>query len=444
MKNILLLGAGLSASTLIKYILDRSEAEDWMLHVVDQNSEQLQQKLNGHPRGIAHHFNALDAEARRPYIAQAHIVISMLPAIHHVEVAKDCIALKKNLITPSYISNDMRALQQQALDAGVIILNEIGLDPGIDHMSAMHIIDQIKAKGGVLESFKSYCGGLIAPASDDNPWHYKFTWNPRNVVLAGQGPAACYREMNELKYVTYQRLFQQLDTIEIEKYGTFQGYANRDSLSYLSTYGIEDIPTIFRGTLRRPPFCEAWNVFVQLGMTEDHFQIHGSEKLTPRQFLNAFLPFQEGISVEDKLLQFVANNKQIFELFEAIGLFEDQAPIGIQNASPAQLLQHILVDKWRLYPGDKDMIVMVHQIQYSLGSERYQIDSSLVVEGQDERYTAMANTVGLPVAIACKLILNGQIQEKGVSLPVNAEIYLPILKELQIFGLTFNESEKQI
>jgi saccharopine dehydrogenase (NADP+, L-glutamate forming) len=212
----------------------------------------------------------------------------------------------------------------------------------------------------------------------------------------------------------------------------------------LSTYGIEDIPTIFRGTLRRPPFCEAWNVFVQLGMTEDHFQMHGSEKLTPRQFLNAFLPFQEGISVEDKLLQFVANNKQIFELFEAIGLFEDQAPIGIQHASPAQLLQHILVDKWRLYPGDKDMIVMVHQIQYSLGSERYQIDSSLVVEGQDERYTAMANTVGLPVAIACKLILNGQIQEKGVSLPVSAEIYLPILKELQTFGLTFNETEKQV
>ncbi|MFM7644405.1 MAG: saccharopine dehydrogenase family protein [Sphingomonadales bacterium] len=444
MKNILLLGAGLSASTLIKYLLDRCEAEDWMLHVVDQNSAQLQQKLNGHPRGIAHLFDALDSQARRPYIAQAHIVISMLPAIHHVEVAKDCIALQKNLLTPSYISSEMRALHQEALAAGIVILNEIGLDPGLDHMSAMRIIDHIKGKGGVLKSFKSFCGGLIAPASDNNPWHYKFTWNPRNVVLAGQGPAACYREMNELKYVTYQRLFQQLDTIEIENYGTFQGYANRDSLSYLSTYGIEDIPTIFRGTLRRPPFCEAWNVFVQLGMTEDHFQIHGSEKLTPRQFLNAFLPFQEGVSVEDKLLLSVAKNQQIFELFEAIGLFEDHAPIGLSNASPAQLLQHILMDKWRLHQGDKDMIVMVHQIQYQQDSKRYQIDSSLVVEGQDERYTAMANTVGLPIAIACKLIMTGQIHEKGVTLPVSAAIYEPILHELEEFGLIFNETEKLI
>jgi len=444
MKNILLLGAGLSASTLIKYILDRSEAEDWMLHVVDQNSEQLQQKLNGHPRGTAHHFNALDAEARRPYIAQAHIVISMLPAIHHVEVAKDCIALKKNLITPSYISNDMRALQQQALDAGVIILNEIGLDPGIDHMSAMRLIDQIKAKGGKLESFKSYCGGLIAPVSDTNPWHYKFTWNPRNVVLAGQGPAACYREMNELKYLPYHRLFKRLDRLEIEGYGSFDGYVNRDSLNYLQTYQIEDIPTIFRGTLRRPPFCEAWDIFVQLGMTDDAYTIKGSEKLTPRQFLNAFLPFEAGVSVEDKFLKLISQRQDLYELFVFLDLFSDAQAFGIEKASPAVLLQHILVNKWRLEPGDKDMIVLYHQLIFAKEGRRYQVDSSLVAEGQDERFTAMANTVGLPVAIATKLILNGQITERGVTLPVSAQIYTPILNELEEFGLTFNESEKPI
>jgi len=207
MKRILLFGAGLSASTLIKYLLDHSYAESWHLDVVDQDLELILAKLAGHPNATAHAFNALDSQQRLPYIAQADLVISMLPAAHHVDVAKDCIALQKHLVTPSYISAEMRALHEQAKAAGIVILNEIGVDPGIDHMSAMRLLDQIKEEGGVLESFKSYCGGLIAPSSDNNPWHYKFTWNPRNVVLAGQGSAACYREMNELKYLPYHRYF---------------------------------------------------------------------------------------------------------------------------------------------------------------------------------------------------------------------------------------------
>jgi saccharopine dehydrogenase-like NADP-dependent oxidoreductase len=444
MKRILLFGAGLSASTLIKYLLDHSAKEAWHLDVVDQDLTLLQAKLNGHPNATAHSFNALDAAQRLPYIEKADIVISMLPAIYHVEVAKDCIALKKHLITPSYISTEMRALDQAAKDAGIIIMNEIGVDPGIDHMSAMRLIHQIKAKGGKLESFKSYCGGLIAPVSDTNPWHYKFTWNPRNVVLAGQGPAACYREMNELKYLPYHRLFKRLDRLEIEGYGSFDGYVNRDSLNYLQTYQIEDIPTIFRGTLRRPPFCEAWDVFVQLGMTDDAYPIKGSELLTPRQFLNAFLPFEVGVSVEEKFFKLVNQQKDIYELFDFLDLFSDTHVFGIENASPAVLLQHILVNKWRLKPGDKDMIVLYHQLVYTKDGRHFQIDSSLVAEGVDERYTAMSNTVGLPVAIATKLILNGQITECGVTLPVSEEIYTPILNELEEFGLTFNETEKLI
>jgi len=444
MKKILLLGAGLSASTLIKYLLDHSSTAAWHLDVVDQNLELTLAKLAGHPNATAHSFNALDADQRRPYIAQADLVISMLPAVYHVEVAKDCIALQKHLITPSYISAEMRALDAQAKEAGIVIMNEIGVDPGIDHMSAMRILDHIKAIGGKLESFKSYCGGLIAPASDTNPWHYKFTWNPRNVVLAGQGSAACYRERNELKYLPYHRLFQRLDQIEIEGYGQFEGYVNRDSLNYLETYHIHNVPTIFRGTLRRPPYCEAWDVFVQLGMTDDAYIMKGSAQLTPRQFLNAFLPFETGVSVEEKFLKLVKQRKDLFDLFAFLGLFSDQESFGIENASPAVLLQKILVEKWQLSPGDKDMIVMYHELIYSKDNKRYCITSSMVVEGQDERYTAMSNTVGLPVAIAAKLILNNTILERGVTLPVSQQIYAPILTELEQFGITFNESEKQL
>jgi saccharopine dehydrogenase-like NADP-dependent oxidoreductase len=444
MKKILLFGAGLSASTLIKYLLDHSEEQSWHLDVVDQNLELISAKLAGHPNATPHAFNALDPEQRRPYIAQADLVISMLPAVHHVEVAKDCIELQKHLITPSYISSEMRALDAQAKAAGIIIMNEIGVDPGIDHMSAMRILDQIKAQGGKLESFKSYCGGLIAPVSDNNPWRYKFTWNPRNVVLAGQGSAACYREMNELKYLPYHRLFQRLDRIQIEGYGDFDGYVNRDSLNYLSTYHIEDIPTIFRGTLRRPPYCEAWDVFVQLGMTDDTYHMKGSAELTPRQFLNAFLPFETGVSVEEKFLKLVKQRIDLYELFDFLGLFSDQEQFGIENASPAVLLQKILVEKWQLSPGDKDMIVMYHEIIYSKANQRFVVSSSLVAEGHNERYTAMSNTVGLPVAIAAKLILNNTIQERGVTLPVSKEIYMPILSELEQFGITFNEQENTL
>jgi len=442
MKRILLFGAGLSASTLIKYLLDHSYAESWHLVVVDQDLELILAKLGGHPNATAHAFNALDSQQRLPYIAQADLVISMLPAAHHVDVAKDCIALQKHLVTPSYISAEMRALHDQAKAAGIVILNEIGVDPGIDHMSAMRLIDQIKEEGGVLESFKSYCGGLIAPSSDNNPWHYKFTWNPKNVVLAGQGSAACYREMNELKYLPYHRLFQRLDHIQIEGYGEFEGYVNRDSLNYLETYHIQEVPTIFRGTLRRPPYCQAWDVFVQLGMTDDAYTMKGSAQLTPRQFLNAFLPFETGVSVEDKFLKVVGQRKDLFDLFDFLGLFSDKDVIGVEKASPATLLQKILVEKWRLAPGDKDMIVMYHEIIYTKNDTRYAVNSALVVEGQDERYTAMSNTVGLPLAIATKLILNQQIVERGVTLPVNKELYAPILSELEQFGIIFNESEK--
>ena len=440
MKTILLLGAGLSSSSLIRYFLDHAEENNWQLRVCDQNIDLVKQKLNNHPNGVALSFNALDPKERKSEIEQADLVISMLPARFHIDIARDCIAYKTNLITPSYVSTEMKELDGEASRAGIIIMNEIGVDPGIDHMSACKILDDIRSKNGKIHSFKSFCGGLISPETDTNPWNYKFTWNPRNVVVAGQGPAAAFIEEKEYKYIPYGKLFERLETISIEGYGDFEGYANRNSLSYRPIYGLDDIPTIYRGTLRRPGFSKAWNIFVQLGMTEDSYILENSEILTPRNFINAFLPFQKGESVEAKFKRlFTREDEELFHKFEWLGLFDDSEPIGLKNASPAQLLEKILVEKWVLEKQDKDMLVMHHEFEYSLNNKRNRIISSMVNIGEDQIFTSMSNTVGLPVAICGKMILNGTLTMKGVHIPVMKEVYHPILVELEAYGITFQE-----
>ncbi len=445
MKTILILGAGLSSSTLIRYLLDNSNENNWQVRVVDQDLNLAKRKINQHPNGVALSFNALSSEERKPEIEKANIVISMLPARFHVEVALDCIALQTNLITPSYISPEMKNLDAAARKADIVIMNEIGVDPGIDHMSAMKIIHEIKEKGGDLHSFKSFCGGLIAPEYDNNPWNYKFTWNPRNVVVAGQGGASCFIDHNEYKFIPYNRLFGRLMRLSVEGYGDFDGYANRDSLSYRKTYGIEDIPTIFRGTLRRPGFCQAWNVFIELGMTDDSYKMEKSENLTPRSFLNAFLPYHINRSVENKLKDFLREERMsLFERFEWLGLFDGTTPLEIENASPAQLLEKILVGKLVLSEEDKDMLVMHHEFEYAFNGQNYMITSSMVNIGENHVYTSMSNTVGLPVAIAAKMIVNGSLTLKGVQLPIQKEVYIPILKELAQYNISFIEKEVQL
>lgn len=442
MKTILVLGAGLSSSSLIRYLLEKSVVYEWEVRIVDQDIDLVKKKINGHVNGTALAFNALNAEERRPEIQLADLVISMLPARFHPEVARDCIDLKTDLITPSYISTEMKALNVQAREAGILIMNEIGVDPGIDHMSAMKIIDSIKAKGGVLSSFKSFCGGLIAPESDNNPWNYKFTWNPRNVVLAGQGGAACFIRNNEYKYIPYNRLFNRLDYINIEGYGEFVGYANRDSLSYRSIYGIQNIPTIFRGTLRRPGYCQAWNVFIELGITDDSYEMVISKGLTPRSLINAYLPYDPNKSVEDKFREFLGEERlHLFEKFEWLGIFDREPIFNDEKATPAQLLQEILVRKLSLEEEDKDMLVMVHEFEYELNGELHRIESHMVNIGEDQTYTSMSNTVGLPAAICAKMILNGEVDEKGVTLPISPKLYNPILQELEEYNIKFVEKE---
>lgn len=439
MKKILVIGAGRSAVTLIKYLLDNSSANNWLVTVADFSIELAEKAVGNHNNGKAIFFNVTDEKQRESEIENADIVISMLPASLHIMVAKDCVRLGKNLVTASYISPEIAELDQAAKQARILLLNEIGLDPGIDHMSAMQVIDEIKENGGKLTSFKSFCGGLVHPDYDNNPWNYKFTWNPRNVVLAGQGTAQ-YIENGDYKYIPYTSLFERTEHMEVLDAGEFEGYANRDSLSYRKSYGLDDIPTLFRGTLRRKGYSEAWNIFVQLGMTDDTYKLENSASITNREFINMFLPFNDALTVEEKLCkQFsLTTDSDIFQKIAWLSTFSENK-IGIENASPAQILQKICEEKWTLGSLDKDMIVMQHQFEYVQNGEQKKLNSSLLVFGDDPRYTSMAKTVGLPVAIATKLILSGAIKSTGVKIPTTKDIYVPVLKELEENGINFVE-----
>ncbi|MDB9774742.1 saccharopine dehydrogenase NADP-binding domain-containing protein [Vicingaceae bacterium] len=444
MKNILLIGAGRSTISLIDYLIDNLEKEDWNLTVADQNIDFTKSKIGSNSRTSAIQFDVNNEEQRSKEIGNADIIISMLPAHMHISVAKDCIKFKKNMVTASYVSKEMRALESEAIQNGVTIINEIGVDPGIDHLSAMKVIDEIRAVGGEILEFETFTGGLVAPESDDNPWNYKFTWNPRNVVLAGQGGAVKFIQSGTYKYIPYHKLFRRTEIIEVEGYGKFEGYANRDSLMYRSVYNLEDVKTMYRGTLRRPGFSRAWNVFVQLGATDDSYTIANSDELTFRDFINLFLAYNPTDSVELKLKHYLNMHQDdvaLFEKLEWLGIFET-TKIPLKNATPAQILQYILEQKWSLNKDDKDMIVMWHKFIFSLNGEEKELHSSMVVKGEDSIRTAMAKTVGYPVAIAAKMILNGKINTPGVHIPIMKEIYEPVLKELKNFGINF--SEKQI
>ena len=446
MKSILVLGAGLSASSLIRYFLENSDDNNWQVRIVDRDIDLVKQKINGHKNGVALSFDATSTEERKPEIEKADIVVSMLPARFHIDVAHDCIALKTNLITPSYISPEMRALDAEAKEAGIIIMNEIGVDPGLDHMSAMKIINEIQEKNGKLISFESFTGGLIAPESDNNPWNYKLTWNPRNVVLAGQGGAAKFIQEGRYKYIPYNRLFRRTEIIPIEGYGDFEGYANRNSLSYRETYGLNDIPTIFRGTLRRKGFSKAWNVFVQLGATDDTYTLEQSKNMTKREFINSFLPYHPTDSVELKLRHQIKIDQDdaIWDKLVWLGIFDNDSFDFEEDVTPAQFLQKIIEEKWVLNPGDKDMLVMWHKFDYELNGKKHLITSHMINIGEDQVYTSMSNTVGLPAAICTKMILIGTLQMKGVKMPVHKEVYTPILEELEKYGIKFIEKETEL
>ena len=436
-QKIFIIGAGRSASSLIKYLINVSVKNNFELTIGDKDVSLVKDKIDGHKCASAIQFDVLNEVQRISEIKNADIVISMLPASLHFIVAQDCLKYKKNLVTASYVSKDIQSLNDQAQKQGIILLNEIGLDPGIDHMSAMKVIDDIKNKGGVIKSFKSYCGGLVAPEYDTNPWNYKFTWNPRNVVLAGQGTAQ-YIDSGKYKYIPYGQLFKRTDTVNVLNYGQFEAYANRDSLSYREVYKLNDIPTLFRGTLRKPGYSEAWDLFVQMGMTDDSYEMDVSG-MNYSDFFNSFIDVRNR-DIKSYLKSHFRVSDDVISKVEWLGFF-NQINLDLEKGTPAQILQKILESKWLLKKEDKDMIVMQHQFIYEIEGEEHELHSSFVLLGEDQTYTGMAKTVGLPVGIATKLILNGEIKSTGVKIPVSKDIYKPVLEELEQYGIRFIEEE---
>ena len=419
MKRVLLLGVGRSTHTLIKYLVDYSKREKIHILLADQKKNDfIEPYINAELCDFLP-IDINDSDSRQNNIQNSDLVISMLPPKFHLLVAKDCILFKKNLITASYVSEDISKLDIAAKNANIILLNEIGLDPGIDHISAMDIIDSLKEQGAVINVFKSFCGGLIAPDYDNNPWNYKFTWNPRNVVLAGNAGAS-YLKNNLIKHLTYKEVFSHIEQVFVPEYGEFESYANRDSLHYKKKYNLLDAHTIVRGTLRKTGFSEAWNVFVQLGMTSED----GGQIIDKNKFMQ-YLTKLNSIDIEKKM--------NYLDLFN-----HNFSSFDYKN--PSQYLLNVLHNKWSLSPNDRDMIVMQHKFQYSLKGKEHDLKLSMVVKGDDSIHTGMAKTVGLPVFFACKMILENKLELKGVRIPIHKEIYKPILQQLNQEGVNFFRS----
>lgn len=499
-KHILLFGAGKSATVLIDYLKKLATENIWKVTVADNNLAVVEAKVGKHDLVKAAQVNIENEAQRKAFVAQADIVISMMPPNLHYLVALDCIELGKHLLTASYVSESINALQEQIEAKGLLFLCEMGLDPGIDHMSAMQLFHRIQQKGGKITSFKSHCGGLVAPESDDNPWHYKISWNPRNVVLAGKA-GADYKTDGKEVHLPYNELFNPDNLVEVPEHGIFAYYANRDSLAYEQLYGLDNIQTLIRTTLRHPEFSFGWKNIIDLKLTDEekvyetdglsvagffklHFEKNGfsewlnnmlnsrldyaktmMEKLmqlmeAEEQAIEAGEPAEEEImmidekgtltsldleEIKDKATESVAGkmheaNLSMKQLF-FLGLDDEATIINKGLCSAADVLQFILENKWALRPEDKDMIVMMHEIDYELNGAANSIKSSLVLKGDDSIRTAMAKTVGLPLGIAAKLILEGKIKETGLRIPVNPEIYEPVLAELTQHGIVFNETE---
>jgi len=443
MRKILIIGAGKSTSYLIKYLLDKSQEEDLHVIVADINIGFARKLVGNHENGQAIMLDIADKNARVAAIQNADIVVSMLPPRHHIDIAKDCISYNKNMTTASYISKEMEDLDQYVKAKGLVFMNEIGVDPGIDHMSAIKVMDRIRNNGGKIILFESFTGGLVAPESDNNLWNYKFTWNPRNVVLAGQGGAAKFLQEGTYKYIPYNRLFRRTEFLEVDGYGRFEVYANRDSLKYQHEYGLDDVKTLYRGTMRRVGFSRAWNMFVQLGMTDDEYVVDNSENMSYRDFVNLFLAYSPSDSVELKFRHALKIDQDdiMWDKLEELDIFSATKKVGLKKATPAEILQKILMDKWTLQSGEKDMIVMYHKFGYEMDGQKKQIDATMVTIGEDDTYTAMAKTVGLPLAIVTLAILNEEITTPGVQIPLKKEVYKPTLKELEKYGIVFKEKE---
>jgi saccharopine dehydrogenase (NADP+, L-glutamate forming) len=422
LKTIVLLGAGKSATVLIRYLVKEAAENKWKLIVGDADKEQVLAKTGHSAFAEAVQLDITNDGEREQLIRRGHVVISMMPPTLHFLVAKDCVEYRKHLLTASYLDDNIRSLRDEIAQRKLLFICEAGLDPGIDHMSAMKIMDDIKAAGGTITSFKSHCGGLVAPESDNNPWHYKISWNPRNVVLAGKAGAE-YKVDNTIRHTGYNELFEACASVNIDGAGPLAFYPNRDSLTYIPLYKLDTISTFVRTTLRHPAFCVGWDAIVKADLANAELAIN-TVGLSFAQWSAAIIPLV---------------NKRNRRMLEYLGLF-DNTTVPATASTSADVLQYLVETRLAMQPGDKDMIVMLHEIEYELAGKKIKTQSSLIVKGEDSLHTAMAKTVGLPLGIAAKLILNGALQLTGLHIPTIKAIYGPLLKELEVNGIRFNES----
>ncbi|GAB4288757.1 MAG: saccharopine dehydrogenase C-terminal domain-containing protein [Ignavibacteriaceae bacterium] len=435
MKNILVVGAGRTAASLIDYLLENAGKYNWHITVADQSLELAKSKTSSRPRSTAIQFNVFDENQRADVVSRADIIVSLLPETHHIHLVKDCLRYKVHLLTASYVSSEMSAFDEPARQAGLIFLNEMGLDPGLDHMDTMNVIQKILNKGGKLLSLRSFGGGLITPESDDNPWGYKITWNPMNVVIAGMASAR-YVKDGKMKIVPYNRLFLDTHIVEVPGIGKYEAYPNRDSVKYRRIYSIPKIPNVFRGSLRKIGFCKAWNALVQIGITDTRYIVPDSRKLTYNEWISYYLTSNNNVSTKKALMNFLGenNSSDIMKKIEWLGLLSNEK-IRLQDATPAEILLDLLKRKWEFNKDDRDMVILQTEVEYRKEKELMKMISSYVIKGKDEVRTAMSQSVGLPLGIGAKLVLTDKIKKRGVLIPVHSEIYKPALKELHSLGI---------
>ncbi|GAA4469828.1 saccharopine dehydrogenase C-terminal domain-containing protein [Nemorincola caseinilytica] len=438
-QTILVAGAGRSSIYLIEYLLENALRKKWHVIVADGDKDAIMRKLNKHPCGEAAAIDITNDEQRQSLVQRADIVLSLMPPHLHILLAHDCLKFNKNLITSSYISDEMKAMDEAVKKAGLVFMCEMGLDPGIDHMTASHIIHSVRKVAGRITAFRSYCGGLVAPSSDDNPWHYKFSWNPRNVVMAGMGGAK-YLSNGKVTEVPYEHMFENNKKIKVPGLGSLAYYPNRDSVKYLDILDVQGINTFLRATLRYPAFCKGWQAIIKLGLTdlEDTMDTTGltyagwirkKTDCRPKTDILKHVATILGIEESDKVMGMLL----------WLGIFEDNA-IGDSKMSSADVLYTLLQEKWQMSPKDKDMVVMQHEIEYEHKGKLITLTSSMVLEGDGGEHTAMAKTVGLPMGILASLMLRKKVTPPvGVHMPVMPVVYKPVLKELEQHGIIFHD-----
>ena len=444
MKKILLVGAGRTAASLVTYLKNFAEEKGWEVTVADQSLELAEQRAGNHSRIKAIKFDVFDDEQRETEVSKSNVVLSLLPEALHIHLVKDCLKHKVHLLTASYISQQMKSFHEDAQGIGVILLNEMGLDPGIDHMETMRIIDEVKQKGGKITSLRSFGGGLVSPQSDDNPWGYKITWNPMNVVTAGMASAR-YVKNGLLKIVPYNRLFLDTEIVDIPGLGRYEAYPNRDSVKYREIYHIPEIKNVYRGSLRKIGYCSAWNALVKIGLTDNRYIIPDSCTLTYNDFISIYLSKRTDGTTREALLELLdeSPDSPVMKKIEWLGLLSDKQ-VKVKNGSPAEILLDLLLEKWKFREDDKDMVILHTEVEYEFEGNMEKIVSSIVVYGKDSENTAMSATVGLPLAIGADLILDEKIKERGVIIPIYEDIYNPALEKLAELGIKPTEQIKMI